>query len=259
MKHHTNMRNLILTGLLLGLALLVCLPVAGEETGTAAKPGSALSMLVYSRTAGYRHKSIEDGVKMLGKLCAENGYTMRHTEDPALFNDEELAKYTVVIFLNTSKDVLDDTQQEAFIRYIRGGGGYVGVHAASDTEFDWPWYGKLVGAYFTNHPKIQSAEVKITAPDHACTHGLPNPWTRTDEWYNFRDVQPGLTILCEVDESTYEGGTMGASHPISWCQEFDGGRAFYTAMGHTPESYTEPAFVEHVHRGIRWAAGVEAE
>ena len=218
-----------------------------------------LSLLVYSRTTGYRHASIEDGVKMLEKLCEEHGYTMTHTEDPTAFSDESLAAYTVVIFLNTTKDVLDDTQQEAFIRYIRGGGAFVGVHAASDTEFDWPWYGKLVGAYFAGHPKIQQADIHITAPDHVCMHDLPNPWTRTDEWYNFRDVQPGLTVLAKVDESSYEGGTMDGDHPIAWCQEFEGGRSFYTALGHTPESYTEPAFIGHVHRGILWAAGVEQE
>lgn len=235
--------------------LISGLAITRAEDAVPTDNKAALSLLVYSRTAGYRHKSIEDGVKMLQKLGDEHGYTMTHTEDPAAFTDESLAGYNVVIFLNTTKDVLDDTQQEAFIRYIRGGGAFVGIHAASDTEFDWPWYGKLVGAYFAGHPNIQQADIHITAPDHACMQGLPNPWTRTDEWYNFKDVQPGLTVLAKVDEASYEGGTMGESHPIAWCQEFDGGRSFYTALGHTPESYTDPAFIGHVHRGILWAAG----
>lgn len=244
-------------------ALLLCI-LTGFVAVSAGKSAPMsedhkLSFLVFSRTGGYRHASIEDGVGMLEKLCEEHGYMMTHTEDPALFTDETLAGYTIVIFLNTTKDVLDDAQQEAFIRYIRGGGAFVGIHAASDTEFDWPWYGKLVGAYFDGHPKIQQADIHISEPDHVCMHDLPNPWTRTDEWYNFKEVQPGLTVLAEVDESSYEGGTMGGDHPIAWCQEFEGGRSFYTALGHTPESYTEPAFIGHVHRGILWAAGVEQE
>lgn len=248
-------RNVFLTGLLLGLALMIGLPASGEDTTGESK--MTISLLVFSRTTGYRHASIEDGVKMLEALCAEHNYAMRHTEDPAEFTNESLAGYDVVIFLNTTKDVLDDAQQEAFIRYIRGGGGFVGVHAASDTEYDWPWYGKLVGAYFSGHPKIQRADVRITAPGHVCMEGLPNPWTRTDEWYNFKDVQPGLTVLAKVDESSYEGGAMGGDHPIAWCREFEGGRSFYTALGHTPESYTEPEFIGHVHRGILWSAGRE--
>jgi type 1 glutamine amidotransferase len=239
------------------MAMLISLPARGQDTS--GEQEMNLNLLVFSRTAGYRHASIEDGVGMLEKLCREHGYTMTHTEDPTAFSDETLAGYTVVIFLNTTKDVLDDTQQEAFIRYIHGGGAFVGIHAASDTEFDWPWYGRLVGAYFDGHPKIQQADIHITAPDHVCMHDLPNPWTRTDEWYNFKEVQPGLTVLAKVDESSYEGGTMGGDHPIAWCHEFEGGRSFYTALGHTPESYTEPAFIGHVHRGILWAAGVEQE
>jgi type 1 glutamine amidotransferase len=226
-----------------------------ESRSMATATQDPLSLLVYTRTSGYRHESIEDGVQALKKLCAKHGYQMQHTEDPDSFTDAGLKPYDVVIFLSTSNDVLDESQQQAFKRYIQNGGGFVGVHSASGTEYDWPWFGKLVGAYFTKHPKIQQADIRITQPDHVCMQGLSDPWTRRDEWYNFRDVQPDLTVLAKVDESSYEGGTMGDSHPIIWCHEFDGGRSFYTALGHTSESYEEPAFIELLRQGILWDAG----
>ncbi len=244
-------------------AFLFTAPVVGEDDPAGPADGDVvdppiatpLNILIYSRTAGYRHKSIEDGVKMINDLAALYGYTVEHTELPTEFNDEKLAQFDVVVFLSTSGDVLDDTQQLAFEKYIRNGGGYVGIHGASATEYDWPWYGKLVGAVFTKHPAIQEATINITSPQHICMHDVPNPWVRTDEWYNFKDVQTGLTMLATVDESTYEGGEMGENHPLIWCHEFDGGRSFYTAIGHTKESFSEPAFISHVHRGILWAAG----
>lgn len=259
-----HLASVFVLTLLFALALLTG-SVSGED-GTAS-PDDAdkaeqeitapLSLLIYSRTTGYRHKSIEDGVKMINGLGALHGFQVKHTEDPTEFTDENLSQFDVVIFLSTSGDVLDETQQQAFERYIQAGGAFVGIHGASATEYDWVWYGKLVGAFFTKHPAIQNADMHITAPDHECMHGVPNPWTRTDEWYNFRDVQPDLTVLAKVDESTYEGGEMGEDHPIIWCHEFDGGRSFYTAIGHAPEAYTDPIFIEHVRRGILWAAGLE--
>ena len=244
--------------------LVILLAITGftmTETKKAAanEQEAKLNILIYSRTAGYRHESIEPGVEAMRKLCDEHGYKMTHTEDPASFISDYLANYDVVIFLNTTKDVLDETGQKAFKSYIQNGGGFVGVHAASDTEYDWPWYGKLVGAYFNGHPHIQSADIHITEPEHDCMNHLPNPWLRTDEWYNFRDVQPGLTVLAKLDESTYEGGDMGGDHPITWCHEFDGGRSFYTGLGHTNETYQEPEFIQMLHRGILWAAGKEIE
>ena len=215
----------------------------------------AVGVLVFTRTAGFRHDSIPAGIAAIRALGAEHGWRVVATEDAGAFTKNGLSPFDVVVFLSTTGDVLNDVQQAAFERYIAGGGGYVGVHAAADTEYDWPWYGKLVGAYFAGHPAIQTADVQLTDTEHACVHNLPDPWTRRDEWYNFRDVQPGLTVLAEVDESSYEGGAMGESHPIAWCHEFEGGRSFYTAMGHTSESYSEPAFIEHLHLGIKWVAG----
>jgi type 1 glutamine amidotransferase len=161
-----------------------------------------------------------------------------------------------VVFLLTTGDVLDDDQQAAFETWIGAGGGYVGVHSAADTEYDWPFYGTLMGAYFLSHPDIQQASVDVEA-DHPTIVGLPSPWVRTDEWYNFQtNPRPNVTVLATVDESTYTGGTMGADHPITWSHPTGGGgRAFYTAMGHTDESYCDPLFRRLLVGALRWVAG----
>jgi type 1 glutamine amidotransferase len=214
-------------------------------------------ILVFSKTAGYRHKSIPDGIAMLEAICARNGWRMTATEDAAAFTDAGLAGRALVVFLNTSGDVLEPAQEAAFERYMRRGGGLQGIHAASDTEYDWPFYAAAIGAQFSCHPAIQPARLRV---DHRCGHpavaGLPAVWSRTDEWYNFRaPVQPHANVLVRVDTASYEGSTMGDDHPVSWYHHYDGGRVFYTAMGHTEASYREPAFSRHVEEGMRWAAG----
>ncbi|ACY48616.1 Crp/FNR family transcriptional regulator [Rhodothermus marinus DSM 4252] len=225
--------------------------------GQPADDEPAFRVLVFSRTAGYRHDSIPDGIAAIQELGAAHGFQVTATEDPAYFQPDSLAKFAVVVFLNTSGDVLDALQQEAFRAYIQNGGGFVGVHAASDTEYDWSWYGNLVGAYFKNHPHIQEAVVRVVDRTHPSTKELPEAWTRTDEWYNFRENPrtKGVQVLAVLDETTYEGGEMGEDHPISWYHLYDGGRAWYTAMGHTKESYAEPLFRQHLLGGILWAAG----
>ncbi|MHC5115300.1 MAG: ThuA domain-containing protein, partial [Planctomycetota bacterium] len=213
-------------------------------------------VLVFSRTAGFRHASIPDGVACVQELGREHGFGVAHTEDPSWFTDERLASYGAVVFLSTTGNVLDDDQQGAFERYIRAGGGYVGIHAASDTEYEWPWYGKLVGAYFKSHPAVQDATILVTDRAHPSTSHLPPRWQRRDEWYDYRDNPRGrVHVLAALDERTYDGGKMGRDHPIAWCHEFDGGRAWYTGGGHTSESFDEPAFRRHIVGGIRWAAG----
>ena len=161
--------------------------------------------------------------------------------------------------MSTTGDVLDADQQGAFERYIKAGGGYAGVHAASDTEYDWPWYGELVGAYFTSHPAQQQATIKVEDPAHPSTKDLPDRWSRFDEWYNFRANPRGkVHVLASLDETSYTPGTgaMGADHPFSWCRDYDGGRSWYTGAGHTQESYTDPLFLGHLLGGIETAAGV---
>ncbi|MDT0344817.1 ThuA domain-containing protein [Streptomyces litchfieldiae] len=244
------------------VAVLAILSVLLAPGLVAAHPGhgaETFNALVFSKTAGFRHGSIEAGIAAIENLGTEHGFEVTATEDAAVFNDEDLAQYEVVIWLSTTGDVLNDGQQAAFERYIRAGGGYAGIHAAADTEYDWPWYGELVGAYFSGHPAPQPATVKVEDPAHPATAGLPVQWERTDEWYNYRANPRGdVHVLASLDETTYSGGTMGAEHPISWCQDHDGGRSWYTGMGHDAAAFSEPQFLDHLLGGIRSAAGVVA-
>ena len=216
-------------------------------------------MLVFTKTAGYRHDSIPAAVQVVRDLGARNGFAVDATEDDAVFTEPRLARYGAVIFLLTSGDVLDTAEQEAFKAYIRSGGGFVGVHSAADTERDWPWYGRLVGAWSSGHPEIQTATMDVASPRAASTAGLPARWARTDEWYGFlsNPRRDGVRILLTLDEATYQprDWSMGADHPIAWEHRFDGGRAWYTASGHTQGSYAEPLFVAHLLGGIRYALG----
>ncbi|MEZ5977289.1 MAG: ThuA domain-containing protein [Planctomycetota bacterium] len=198
--------------------------------------------LVFTRTTGFRHGSIPDGWRCMEELARENGFTVRITEDPAWFTDDVLAGFDAVVFLNTTGDVLDDEQQAATERFVANGGGYLGVHSASDTEYDWPWYGRLVGAYFASHPRIQDAVVRVVDGSHPSTEMLPLEWKRRDEWYNFRaPVGDDVRVLLSLDQSSYEGSAMPPGrHATAWCHEYGGGRAVYTAGGHTEASYTEP-------------------
>jgi cytochrome c len=212
-------------------------------------------ILVFSKTAGFYHESIPTGIEAIQKLGVENGFAVDTTKDAATFTEQELKKYKAVVFLNTTMNVLTADQQVAFERYIQAGGGFVGIHAAADTEYDWPWYNRLVGAYFQSHPSIQAATINVIDTTHLSVKGLPATWERTDEWYNYKSIYAGMHILAELDEKTYEGGENGANHPIAWYHEFDGGRAFYTGGGHTKEAYSEPLFLKHVLGGIKYAMG----
>lgn len=218
-------------------------------------------VLLFTRTAGFRHASIADGVQAIEQLATAHGFAVEHTEDGADFNDDNLGRFEVVIWLSTTGDVLAEPEQAAFERYIRAGGGWVGVHAAADTEYDWAWYGQLLGggAYFASHPQIQTAQLDVEISDHASTAHLPPSLTLEDEWYNFQVNPRGATsVLMTLDESSYQPGegAMGDDHPIAWYHEFEGGRAWYTALGHRPELYRDERFVEHLMGGVRWAAGV---
>jgi len=220
-------------------------------------PPGPFRVLVFSKTAAYRHDSIPTAIAALMALQATGGYQAEATEDATQFAADNLARFQVVVFLMTTGDVLDDGQQAAFEAWMNAGGSYMGVHSASDTEYDWPFYGQLVGAYFSRHPDIQQATVRIEATTHPTMAGLPNPWSRRDEWYDFRtNPRPNVTVLATLDESTYTGGMMGADHPIVWAHPTaGGGRAFYTAMGHTMESYGEAPFRQHLVAALRWVAG----
>jgi glucose/arabinose dehydrogenase/PKD repeat protein/type 1 glutamine amidotransferase len=214
-------------------------------------------VLVFSKTAGFRHDSIPAGIQAIRELGAANGFGVTATEDASVFTAAELAKYRAVVFLSTTGDVLDAAQQAAFESYVEGGGGYLGIHAAADTEYDWPWYGQLVGAYFKSHPAIQAANFVTEDATHPATAHLPAVWNRTDELYNYRTNPRGsVHVLQTLDESSYTGGEMGADHPITWYHPQGSGRAFYTGLGHTIESYADSAFRTELLGGIRYAAGV---
>jgi type 1 glutamine amidotransferase len=224
-----------------------------------ARPKPKAQILVFAKTTGFRHDSIPAGIAAIRSLGRANGFTVTATENAKAFNRKRLGRLDAVVFLNTTGDVLGPRQQAAFKSFIRHGGGWVGVHSAADTEYDWPFYGRLLGAYFESHPAIQQAAIDVTDRAHPSTRHLPARWTRTDEWYSFRSNPRGsVHVLATLDESTYSGGTMGADHPIAWCHPFRGGRAFYTAGGHTIESYSEPDFRRHLLGGILWAAGLAA-
>ena len=210
------------------------------------------SLLVFSRTTGYRHDSIPAGVAVLREIGAELGLAVDATEDSAVFTPTGLARYAAVVFLSTSGDVFDDEQRAALEAYVRGGGGFVGIHAASTTEYGWPFFGELIGARFDSHPPIQQATVVVEDGAHPATEDLDDRWTLTDEWYEFvDDPRPRVNVLLTVDEATYEGGAIGAGHPIAWHHRVNAGRCFYTALGHPTELYTDSAFRAHLTGGIR--------
>lgn len=241
-------RNLLAT-------IVLCFLAAGS--GSTRSADGNFAVLVFSKTAGYRHDSIGAGVEAIRSLGENNGFGVDATEDDKVFTDERLSKYREVIFLSTTGEVLGADERAAFERFVRRGGGFVGIHAASDTGYEWPWYGGLVGNYFRRHPFIQRARLEVVDPSHPSTRHLPIQWTRVDEWYDFRnDLDPDISVLIRIDERSYRGGRMGAMHPMAWCHEYDGGRAWYTALGHLNAAYSEPLFLDHIRGGILWAAGV---
>lgn len=239
------------------LALLVAgcapaVPVPGE-----APPGPDVvspSILVFTRTTGWRHDSIPAAVATLRDLAAREGVAVVHEEDPAVVSDAGLSGYAAVVFANTTGDVLDPDQQAALERYVRDGGGFVGVHSAADTGYGWAWYGELVGAWFDSHPPgLQASVVRFEEG-----HGPPGArrWVVTDELYNYRrNPRPHVEVVATVDEAAYAGGTMGDDHPIAWCHARLGGRAWYTGLGHDAVIYADPTFRAHLLRGLRYALG----
>lgn len=218
------------------------------------------SVLLFTKTEGWRHASIEPGAIAVKKLGEENGFSVTWTEDTYSFSDENLANYDAVIFLNTTLDVLDDDEQDVFENYIQNGGGFVGMHAAADTEYDWDWYGDLVGGWFMSHPgnpNVREATVMVVDHNHPSTDHLSDQWVRADEWYNYKYFNDDTNVLLKLDTDSYEGSEHPGNHPIAWYHEYDGGRAFYTGLGHTAESFSEEAYLQHILGGINYAMGVE--
>jgi glucose/arabinose dehydrogenase/cytochrome c551/c552/type 1 glutamine amidotransferase len=245
--HHQSMKNYsrFLPLLIIASILFSCNKRSGNPR-----------ILVFTKTAGFHHASIPDGVKAIFKLGQENKFDVDTTSNAAMFNEDSLAKYAAVVFLsNTDNDdkLFTIYEKNAFQRYIEAGGGFVGVHAASDAGYHWGWYTRLVGANFNGHPEPQTATLHIVDKDNISTKGLPDPWVREDEWYNFKNLNKDVHVLITIDEKSYKGGTNGETHPMAWYHDFDGGRAWYTELGHTPESYTDPNFLKHLLGGIKYA------
>ena len=239
---------------LLGAGLAACggpapAPVA---SGPAAGPVPD-RVLVFTRTTGFRHASIPAGTAAIRELAADGGFAVTATEDPAAFTPRGLAGYRAVVFLSTSGDVLDPAGRTALEEYVRGGGGFIGLHSAADTEYGWPFYGELLGARFAGHPAVQLVTVRFRSGP--LTAGLPATWRVTDEPYNFRGRPEGAQVLATLDESTYTGGTMGADHPIAWTADVGRGRSFYLGLGHPEAIYADPVFRRLLAGGIRYASG----
>lgn len=221
-------------------------------------------VFLVTTTRGWHHESLHTGVLALQQLAARNYFDLVLMEDPNSFTDKNLAQFQAVLFLNTTGDILDSTQQKVMERFIQSGKGFVGIHSASDTEYDWDWYTKLVGRMFYIHPVIQTARLNITDTLFPGLQGLAGHKLWTDEWYEFGPEKVNdLKYILSVDETSYapavqwgnkKGTGMGTFHPVAWYHAYDGGRSFYTALGHMPSVYSDPAFLNHLYAGILWAA-----
>jgi cytochrome c len=253
-------------GMAVGMFPKLCCRILRWMLPLSALAAAEPRVLVFSKVeAGqYVHESIPDGERAIAKLGKENGFGVDATADASIFKSANLARYGAIVFNNTGGEVLDSLQRAAFQAFIRAGGGYVGFHSACGTEYQWPWYGAMIGnAWFKQHPGmkdaypgIQKAKVLIADNGHLSTRGLPAVWERTDEWHDYRANPRALVhVLLTLDEKSYLGGTMGADHPIAWCRDYEGGRAWFTGLGHTKESFTEPLFLAHLLGGIRYALG----
>ena len=304
-------------------SLTIVLAIMAGGAAAASESPDVVRLMVLTETNGFRHSSIDEGLTMLQTIAATEtfssvDFTVTAVSDSVqggpgvaaggAFTDGYLANFDVLVFISTTSDVLSDPEQAAFERFVQAGGGYVGIHAAADSEYGWPWYGDFLGGQFVNHPAIQQATVNVEDASQASTIHLPQRWTRTDEWYNYRanprefvchtrpdyidplgngheteyygvyvppfgawtplfpsqlkEANPpkecGVHVLMTLDETTYNNtGTKMGDHPIAWCNEWDGGRAWYTALGHTEASFVEPAFITHVIGGLLTASGIE--
>lgn len=210
-------------------------------------------VLIFSKTEGFRHQSIPEGINCIEQICAELAYKVDTSEDANIFLSDSINQYGAVVFLNTTGNIFDEMQQSKFLEYIIDGGNFVGIHAATDTEMDWDWYAQLVGATFDSHPQISPAKFEVKDKTHPATLDLPETFEFTDEIYNYKSLYSSdFEVLVTIDETSYEGGKHGDFHPISWYRDYKGSRIFYTNLGHRKETYTNPIFLTHLKGGIKY-------
>ena len=213
---------------------------------------NSYSVLVITETKGWVHDSIESGLKLIQNIGNKNNFNVYHSDNSSVITYKNLKEIKTIIFLNTTEEILTDVEQKVMESFIRSGKGFVGVHAAADTEYNWQWYGKLVGAYYRNHPEVMNG--KILTINHKITNHLDSEWEIEDEWYNFDYVNYDINILLNLDEDSYIGGEHPDYHPITWYHEYDGGRSFYTGLGHTKEVYEDERFIKLLEKGILYAS-----
>jgi len=213
---------------------------------------NSFSVLVITETNGWVHDSIDSGLILIKNIGDRNKFNVYYSDDSSVITDNNLKDIKTIIFLNTTQEILTDDEQKVMENFIKSGKGFVGVHAAADTEYDWQWYGKLVGAYFRSHPDVMNA--KIFTVDHSITDHLDYEWEIEDEWYNFDYTNNNINILLNLDEKSYEGGEHPDYHPITWFHEYDGGRSFYTGLGHTKEVYLDERFIKLLEKGILYVS-----
>ncbi|MDB4583580.1 ThuA domain-containing protein [Draconibacterium sp.] len=220
-----------------------------------------INILVFSKTSGFRHASISSGLKMLYDNSRKQNWIITATEDASLLRDEFLARFDVAVFLNPTGDAICDMGQEAFEKFMKKGKGFVGIHAASDCEYEWPYYGNLVGAYFLTHPPAQKATVIFENYDHPAMKPFEGmkTYTTVDEWYSFKkNPRPNVNVLARLDENTIKKSNNDTwkmdDHPLIWWNDKDGIRSFYTVFGHTHEAFQDELVIEHIKNAINWSA-----
>lgn len=236
---------------LAALFLLICSSAASAQS----EPGA---VLIFSHTSGYRHDSIPEGIAAIAAIAGDRGLSVEKSEDPAVFSSESLDRFRAVVLLNTTTDPKDPASEwlvgdrrVALKEFVARGGGILAVHAAADSHYHWPWYAELVGGRFAGHPPGTPTGQLTILPDPDLNRGLPGSIERADEWYYFDDLDPGSNYLMTLDPGSIEAKDVNPN-PLAWTRQVDGGRMFYTAMGHTKESYSEPFFLQHLSNGLEW-------
>lgn len=226
-----------------------------------------VKVLVYTKNGkGYVHENIPSAIMCIQKLGRQYGFKTDVSDDAAVFTEENLKQYSLLIFTSTNNDVFDtDAQRLAFRRFMEAGGGFVGIHSVIGTERNWPWFKMMLGGTFAWHPKFQKYKIQVIDPDHPSVAGLPKVWEKEDECYFQKEMYPGIRTLMAHDVSSLDqtekekiaihAGTFSSLYPAVWHQQYDGGNIWITALGHDKKDYENPIYVQHIFQGIKFVAG----